>query len=92
MGRDKILDKLECSKDRAPEREEKLLALEYGGLIESTTSSYHYQGIPDDILDLLFRERYQYEIYHNPLDMKSELRKKIDELEKNNRSRKIPGQ
>jgi hypothetical protein len=84
MGRDEILKQLEWSKDRDPELEEKLLALEYGGLIEGTTSSYHYQGIPDDILDLLFRDRYQYEIYNKPFDMKSELREKIKQLEKNN--------
>jgi len=88
MGRDEILDQLGWSKDRDPELEEKLLALEYGGLIEGTTSSYHYQGIPDDILDLLFRERYQYEIYNKPFDMKTELRERIDDLEKNNRSLK----
>jgi hypothetical protein len=88
MGRDEILKQLEWSKDRDPELEEKLLALEYGGLIEGTTSSYHYQGIPDDILDLLFRDRYQYEIYNKPFDMKSELREKIKQLEKNNRSLK----
>jgi len=88
MGRDEILDKLGWSEDRDPELEEKLLALEYGGLIESTTSNYHYQGIPDDILDLIFRERYQYEIYKKQFDMKSELRERIDALEKNNRSLK----
>jgi len=86
MGRDEILDKLGWSEERDPELEEKLLALEYGGLIESTTSNYHYQGIPDDVLDLIFRERYQYEIYKKQFDMKSELRERIDSLEKNNRS------
>jgi len=88
MGRDEILDKLGWSKDRDPELEEKLLALEYGGLIEGTSSSYHYQGIPDDVLDLIFRERYHYEIYNKKFDLSSELRKKIRDLEKNNRSLK----
>ena len=88
MGRDEILVKLGWSKDRDPELEEKLLALEYGGLIEGTTSSYHYQGIPDDVLDLIFRERYHYEIYNKKFDLSSELRKKISDLEKNNRSLK----
>jgi len=88
MGRDEILDKLGWSEDRDSELEEKLLALEYGGLIEGTSSNYHYQGIPDDILDLIFRERYQYEIYKKPFDMSFELSKKIMDLEKNNRSLK----
>ncbi len=88
MGRDEILDKLGWSKDRDPELEEKLLTLEYGGLIEGTTSSYHYQGIPDDVLDLIFRERYNYEIYNKKFDLTSELQKKIKDLEKNNRSLK----
>jgi hypothetical protein len=88
MGRDKILEELKWSEDRDRELEEKLRALEYAGLIESTTSSFHYQGIPDDILDLLFRERYQHEIYNKPFDIKSELRKTINDLEKDNRSLK----
>ena len=88
MGRDEILDKLGWSEDRDPELEEKLLALEYGGLIEGTSSNYHYQGIPDDVLDLIFRERFQYEIYKKKFDMASELRQKIIDLEKNNRSLK----
>jgi len=88
MGRDEILDKLGWSEERDPELEEKLLALEYGGLIEGTSSNYHYQGIPDDVLDLIFRERYHYEIYKKKFDIKSELRQKIMDLEKNNRSLK----
>jgi hypothetical protein len=88
MARDEILDQLGWSKDRDPELEKKLLALEYGGLIEGTTSSYHYQGIPDDILDLIFRERYHYEIYHTKFDLSAELHQKIKDLEKNNRSLK----
>jgi hypothetical protein len=88
MGRDEILDKLGWSEDRDTELEDKLLALEYGGLIEGTSSNYHYQGIPDDVLDLIFRERYQYEIYKKKFDMASELRQRIIDLEKNNRSLK----
>jgi hypothetical protein len=88
MGRDEILEKLEWSEERDAELEEKLLALEYGGLIESTSSNYHYQGIPDDILDLIFRERYQYEIYKKQFNMASELKKRVKELEQNNRSLK----
>jgi len=62
--------------------------LNYKLIDNGGTHSYHYQGIPDDILDLLFRDRYQYEIYNRPFDMKSELRDKINALEKNNRSLK----
>ncbi|KPA14449.1 hypothetical protein MHK_005340 [Candidatus Magnetomorum sp. HK-1] len=71
-----------------PELEEKLLTLDYGGLIQSTTSSFHYQGIPDDILDLIFRDRYQYEIYREKFDLASELKQRVKNLEKNNRSLK----
>ncbi|ETR68468.1 MAG: hypothetical protein OMM_04545 [Candidatus Magnetoglobus multicellularis str. Araruama] len=88
MGRDEILKKLDWSEERDAELQEKLLALEYGGLIESTSSNYHYQGIPDDILDLIFRERYQYEIYKKQFNMASELKKRVKELEQNNRSLK----
>jgi len=92
MGRDDILKQLGWSEDRDPELEEKLLALEYGGLIEGTSSNYHYQGIPDDVLDLIFRERYHYEIYKKKIDMSGELHRKIKDLEKNNRSFKGAGQ
>jgi len=88
MGRDEILQELGWPEDRNPELEEKLLALDYGGLIQSTTSSFHYQGIPDDILDLIFRDRYQYEIYREKFDIASELQQKVKDLEKNNRSLK----
>ncbi|KPA12740.1 ATPase domain protein, prokaryote domain protein [Candidatus Magnetomorum sp. HK-1] len=88
MGRDEILQELGWSEDRDSELEEKLLALEYGGLIEGTSSNYHYQGISDDILDLIFRERYHYEIYREKFDIASELRQKVQDLEKNNRSLK----
>jgi hypothetical protein len=77
MGRDEILKELEWPEERDGELQEKLLALEYGGLIESTTSNYHYQGIPDDILDLVFREHYQYEIYRKKMNMASELKKRV---------------
>ena len=80
MARDVILDQLGWSEERDPELEEKLQALVYVGLIEGTASSYHYKGISDDILDLIFRSRYQYEIYREKVDMKSELQKKVKAL------------
>lgn len=57
--------------------EEKLRALEYGGLIKQGHTDFHYQGIPDDILDLIFRKRYQFEIERVDPDVKAELSEKI---------------
>jgi len=88
MARDEILNQLGWPEERDPELEEKLQALVYGGLIEGTASSYNYKGISDDILDLIFRSRYQYEIYREKVDMKSELQKKVKAMEKDNRSLK----
>ena len=68
LPRDEILNQLGWNEDREPELEEKLLALEYGWLIERGSSAYHYQGIPDDILDLIFRNEYEYEIYKNKFE------------------------
>ncbi|MCP4151224.1 MAG: hypothetical protein GY757_26005, partial [bacterium] len=71
-------------KDR--ELEEKLRILEYGGLITRSSSDFHYQGIPDDILDLIFRERYQYEIEMVKPDVNAELSGKIKTLEREKKS------
>ena len=86
MGRDEILKKLGWSKDRDPELEAKLIPLVYGGLISPTASNYHYRGIPDDVLDFIFRQRYHYEIYNKPIDIDSEVQKRVTELKKKNRS------
>jgi len=86
MGRDEILKKLGWSKDRDPELEEKLLPLVYGGLISPTASNYHYRGIPDDVLDYIFRQRYHYEIYNQPIDIESEINTRVEALKKKNRS------
>jgi len=71
-------------KDR--ELEKKLRTLEYGGLVTRSSSDFHYQGIPDDILDLIFRERYQYEIENVTPDMSDELAGKIKTLEQDKKS------
>ncbi|MBT3388201.1 MAG: hypothetical protein HN417_09735, partial [Desulfobacula sp.] len=71
-------------KDR--ELEEKLATLEYGGLITRGSSDFHYQGIQDDILDLIFRDRYQYEIEAIRPDVSGELAGKIKALEKEKKS------
>ena len=71
-------------KDR--ELEEKLATLEYGGLVTRGSSDFHYQGIQDDILDLIFRDRYQYEIESVSPDISGELAGKIKALEKEKKS------
>ena len=71
-------------KDR--ELEEKLATLEYGGLVTRGSSDFHYQGIQDDILDLIFRDRYQYEIEAVSPDISGELADKIKKLEKEKKS------
>ena len=60
--------------------------LEYGGLITRGSSDFHYKGINDDILNLIFRERYQEEIDRLKPDVDSILAAKIEELEKNKKS------
>ena len=79
--RDEIRDHLgwEPAKDR--ELEEKLRTLEYGDLIMRGGTDFHYRGIPDDILDLIFRERYQYEIENVRPDAGSEFAARIAVLE-----------
>jgi hypothetical protein len=62
--------------------EEKLRTLEYGGLITRGTNDFRFSGIPDDILDLIFRERYQEEIDNVKPDVNNELTAKIKALEK----------
>jgi len=86
MGRNEILNELGWSQDRDAELEEKLIPLVYGGLIQPTVSSYHYRGIPDDVLDFIFRQRYYYEIYNKPFDLQAEIKNKVKELEEKNRS------
>ncbi|MCP4701258.1 MAG: hypothetical protein GY862_31050, partial [Gammaproteobacteria bacterium] len=61
----------------------KLRALEYGDLIARPgTSRFRYCGIPDDILDLIFRELYQEEIGGAAPDIESELAARAAALEK----------
>jgi len=53
--------------------EEKLNALEAGDLITQGSSNFRYRGISDDILDLIFRDLYEEEIYHTQPDVAAEL-------------------
>ncbi len=66
--------------------EKKLEALEYGDLITRGTSDYHYKGIPDDVLDMIFRERYQYEVDMVKPDVSTELSEKVRTLEDDRKS------
>ncbi|MCP4113686.1 MAG: hypothetical protein GY749_50530 [Desulfobacteraceae bacterium] len=79
--RDEIRNHLGWPSEKDKELEEKLRILEYGDLITRGTSDFHYQGIPDDILDFIFRERYQYEIEMIRPDVSSDLAAKIKFLE-----------
>jgi len=68
------------------ELEEKLRVLEYGDLISKGVSNFRYSGIPDDILDLIFRELYQEEIKRVKPDIEKELHDKMAALEKEKKS------
>jgi len=68
------------------ELEEKLRVLEYGDLISKGVSNFRYSGIPDDILDLIFRELYQEEIKRVKPDIKKELHDKMAALEEEKKS------
>ena len=86
FARDEILHKLGWSEDREPELEKKLSQLIYGDLITEGSSAYHYKGIADDVLYLIFYHKYQYEIYHQKSNVYGELYKKIESLEKDKKS------
>jgi hypothetical protein len=59
----------ECSRDEisdyigkklsSADLEDRLRTLEYGDLISQGSNNFRYCGIPDDILDLIFRDLYQ---------------------------------
>jgi hypothetical protein len=59
--------------------EEKLRLLEYGDLIRQGTNNFRYCGIPDDILDLIFRDLYQEEIDNEKPNIAGELKAKVAE-------------
>ncbi|MCP4106576.1 MAG: hypothetical protein GY749_13750, partial [Desulfobacteraceae bacterium] len=75
--RDEIRDHLNGElNDR--ELEEKLRTLVHGDLATRGVSNFRYSGIPDDILDLIFRELYQEEIDRVTPDIGSELAAKVE--------------
>ncbi len=61
--------------------ERKLKTLISGDLVTQGTNNFRYSGIPDDILDFIFRELYQEEIDQVSLDIGSELAKRVEALE-----------
>jgi hypothetical protein len=81
VTRTEISDYLDGKLDNGP-LEERLRTLEYGDLITRGSSDFHYKGIPDDILDFIFRDRYQFEIHRVKPDVNIELTAKIETLEK----------
>ncbi len=67
--------------------EKKLQALEYGDLIKRPgLSHFRYCGIPDDILDLIFRDLYQEEIEHDKPNIENEIEIRFKALEKEKKS------
>lgn len=84
--REEIRNHLDWPPERDRELEHKLSILEYGDLITRGRSDFHYQGIPDDVLDLIFRARYQYEIDQVEPDVPAELTAKIERLEDEKKS------
>ncbi|MCP4149953.1 MAG: hypothetical protein GY757_19560, partial [bacterium] len=66
--------------DQLSERklEEKLRTLLHGDLITEGSTAFHYGGIKDDILDLIFRQLYQAEIDQVTPDIAGELTAKIE--------------
>ncbi len=59
-----------------------LRTLEYGDLISQGSNNFRYCGIPDDILDLIFRDLYQEEIDQVKPNIAAELTAKVTALEK----------
>jgi len=85
-ARNEIMNEIGWPEDKEPELEKKLSNLIYGDLITEGSSAYHYKGIADTVLYLIFYHKYHYEIYNQKADIPGELYKKIESLEKNKKS------
>jgi len=85
-ARDEIMSAIGWPEDKESELQKKLSQLIYGDLITEGSSAYHYKGIDDDVLHLIFYHKFQYEIYHQKANVQNELHKKIQNLEKDKRS------
>lgn len=83
--RDEIRDHLAGELDDR-QLEERLRTLEYGNLVSKGSNNFRYCGIPDDILDLIFRDLYQEEIEKDRPNIGSELADKVRKLEKEKKS------
>lgn len=68
------------------ELERKLRTFQYGDLIKRGHTNFHYQGIPDDVLDLIFRTLYQFEIERVEPNVPAELAARIQHLEDEKKS------
>ncbi len=68
------------------ELETRLKKLEKGDLIGRGSTAYRYQGIPDDIFDLIFRGQFQEQIDHFVPDVKTELTEELAVLLQENKS------
>ncbi len=86
LGRDEILDELGWPPEDEPLLEKKLSALEYGDLVTRGSTDYHYRGISDDILYLIFHDRYLYEICRKKISVREKLSARVGELERDRRS------
>ncbi len=84
--RDEIRDSIKWPPEKDRELEQKLRTFRDGDLIQRGHTNFHYQGIPDDVLDLIFRTLYQFEIDHVEPDVPTELMAKITALEDKNKS------
>jgi len=85
-ARDEIMNAIEWPKEKEADLQKKLSQLINGDLISEGSSAYHYKGIADDVLHLIFYHKYQYEIYHQKANVQGELHKKIENLEKDKKS------
>jgi len=86
FARDEILNIIGWPEEKEPVLEKKLSQLIYGDLITEGSSAYHYKGIADDVLYLIFYHKYNYEIYHKKSNVYEELYKKIENFEKDKKS------
>jgi hypothetical protein len=85
-ARNEIMNAIEWPVEKESELQKKLQQLIYGDLITEGSSAYHYKGIADDVLHLIFYHKYQYEIHHQQANVQSELHQKIEHLEKDKKS------
>jgi len=77
---------IEWPVEKESELQKKLQQLINGDLFTEGSSAYHYKGIADDVLHLIFYHKYQYEIHHQKANVQGELHKKIENLEKDKKS------